>query len=792
MIARRLESVLAACALALCGASTALADGIIIPDPPPWPDPPPLRNTWLTILYHRVNVSIRDRVAITHVEQEFLNEHDWDAEGTYVFPLPDDAVVSNFVMWVDGEPIEGRILEADEARAIYEETVRRRRDPALLEYVGRDAVQARVFPIPPGAARKIELEYTQLLPVDAGLVRYVYPLSTEKFSARQLDEISVRVEIESQDEMRSLYSPTHQDRVAVVRDDDHYAVLSYEETKILPEDDFEVVYTVGEGDLGVNLLTYVDQSTSTVARTETSGFFVLLVAPTVEIESDRVIPRDVILVLDTSGSMEGEKIDQAKEALSYVLAHLNERDRFNVIAFSTGLKRYSAHLQAVTRATQASEWVQALDAVGGTDINRAILEAMATATGERPTVIILLTDGQPTEGITNIQQILANAADEVKGATQVFGFGVGDDVDTELLDALTQQHGGTTGYVRPHEQIDEEVSSFFDKIGAPVLANLDIDYGDLLIEDTYPYPVPDLFAGTQLVVTGRYRGGGSTEITVSGDLNGRQKSYRYDVVFPDTLDPGSVNDPHSSFIPRLWAARKIGYLMTQTRLQGEKHEWTDAVVDLSLRYGIITPYTSFLIEEDDILSAENRQRAEEEFLALPQLPSVGAAAVEQADAEAKLRGADSSPPPNEAGRAERRIKTASGKTFVLQRGVWTDTAFDQNEMRVLQIGFGSADYFELLSSNLEYGSYLALGERLLFADEGIGYEITPGDASGIAPLPTGTPAPPESPTPTAPLSTHVSGVEAADPAPPRFPCFGSLLPALATAALAVFSRRARG
>ncbi|MEA2008000.1 MAG: VIT domain-containing protein, partial [Chloroflexota bacterium] len=201
----------------------ALADGVIIPDPPPGPDPLPLAETWLTIRYHRVSVTIEDQVAITRVEQEFVNEHNWEAEGTYIFPLPEGAAVSKFTMWVDGTPVEGQILEADEARQIYEDIVRERRDPALLEYVGQSAIQARIFPIPPGGSQKIELEYTQVLPVENGLVRYVYPLNTEKFSARPLEDCSIHVDLRSNDPMRTIYSPTHQDRIFIARDGDFHA-----------------------------------------------------------------------------------------------------------------------------------------------------------------------------------------------------------------------------------------------------------------------------------------------------------------------------------------------------------------------------------------------------------------------------------------------------------------------------------------------------------------------------------------------------------------------------------------
>ncbi len=176
---------------------TARADGIIIPDPPPFPEPVLFEESWLSIRYHRVTVSIENQIAVTRVEQEFVNDLDWEVEGTYIFPIPTGATISKFVMWVDGVPLESRILPAEEARQIYEAIVRERRDPALLEYIGRDAVQARVYPIPPGGSRVIELEYSQALEMDQGLVKYLYPLNTEKFSAQPLEECAVRVELVS-------------------------------------------------------------------------------------------------------------------------------------------------------------------------------------------------------------------------------------------------------------------------------------------------------------------------------------------------------------------------------------------------------------------------------------------------------------------------------------------------------------------------------------------------------------------------------------------------------------------
>ncbi len=755
--------------LLLTIAQPVLADGIIIPDPIPipMPEPLPLRETWLTIRYHRVTVTIENQVATTRVEQEFVNEHDWECEGTYVFPLPEGAAVSEFVMWVDGTPVEANILEASEARRIYEDIVRQRRDPALLEYVGRGAVQARIFPIPPGGSRKIELEYSQVLPAEHGMVRYVYPLNTEKFSARPLEEVRVRVEVRSKDALHAVYSPTHQDRVYVERDGDYRAVVSYEEADLLPDQDFELMYTVSEGDMALNLLSYREPLAD--------GFFLLLAAPTVEVEEGRVIPRDVILVLDTSGSMEGEKLEQAQEALIYVLDHLNAEDRFNVIGFSTGLQQYALGLRPRSEAGAAADWVRRLEAVGGTDINRALLEALAQVDPARPAVLIFLTDGLPTEGVTEIERILSNVEAAAPGNVRLFPFGVGDDVNTTLLDTLAQQQRGTTGYVRPHERIDEEVSGFYAQISTPVLADVSLDW-DLLVEDTYPHPLPDVFAGTQLILVGRYRDGGPTRVTLTGSVDGERQEFLYE---------GNLRtEGGDEFIPRLWATRKIGHLLTQIRLHGEREEWVDAIVTLSVRYGIITPYTSFLIEEDDILTERGQAEAVERFMATPAPVPFGAPAAEAADEQAEMQKAESTGGGAMPEEAAHIVRLVGSKTFKLQDGVWTDTVFDPSRMSTQKIGFGSDDYFELLSARPTWGAYLALGERVIVVSaEGTAYEVVEGAGEPVVIPPTQPPAP----TSTSP-GTPTSGGGTMTPDPQGM-CTGAVVTSiLALLATALFQR----
>jgi Ca-activated chloride channel family protein len=716
-------------------ANPVLADGIIIIDPPV--PPPPDWSPWLTIRYHRVHVDIADQVATTRIDQVFRNDSPVAAEGTYVFPLPPGAVVQEFLMWVDGKAVEGEILPAEEARTIYEDYVRRQQDPALLEYVGRDAIQARIFPIPTGEERRIEIEYTQVLPLENGLLHYRYPLDTERFSNRPLEQVSIEVEIDSPTRLGALYSSTHQDDLFIQREGERKATVSYEANDITPDRDFELHIGFSNAMISANLLTF--------QQSREDGFFLLMLSPHLEAES-RIQPKDLFLILDTSGSMEGEKIEQAKEALRYILDHLNPEDRFNVISFSSGVQPYARTLKPASEAAEAARWVSRLEPLGGTNIYLALSEALRQADSERPTVVIFLTDGLPTEGIIEEQSLLDALRQEAPSSVRIFPFGVGYDVNTLLLDQLAEDHRGRPSYVQPGERIDEVVSAFYARVQSPLLTDIALDFKGIEVYDLYPQPLPDLYAGTQLIVTGRYEGGGPGEIELSGTVEGKPKTFVYGGEF--------VSDPDNDFIPRLWAARKIGHLLTQIRLHGENQEWIDAVVTLSLRYGIITPYTSFLIEEqDDVLTSESREEAAEKFMAMPTPAAYGEQAVQDAESRLGLGGAQAMPPTMELPAVGEGgdfssptavIKYAGDKTFLCKDAICTDTLFVPDQMDTIDVRFASDSYWQLLTSHPEWAGYLALSPEVIFvAADGTAYHVhtDPDAAEDVLPLSPATPVP---------------------------------------------------
>lgn len=756
------------------------------PQPAPLVLPGPVR-----IKLHRVDTRIVDQVATTHIEQIFVNETRFDLEGTYLFPMPEQAAISEFNMFVDGQKIEGQIMRKEEARRIYEDIVRQRRDPALLEYVGRDLFQARIFPIPPGGERKIELTYSQVLPLDNGLIHYRYPLRTDRFlskdpvrgSGQPADQLAISVSIESKSPLKAIYSPSH--NVVVARDGDYKAQVGFEQTNALPASDFDLYYSVDEGEIGVSLLSYKPAGED--------GFFLLLAAPNVEVDEAQVVARDVLLVLDTSGSMQGQKIEQARSALLYVLERLNPEDRFNIVSFSTGVRQFERGLQPMSQLQAAKGFVSRLEAAGGTDINRALLEALVQVEAGRPTVIIFLTDGLPTEGEVDPQRIIANVRQNAKPNVQIFSFGVGDDVNTVLLDSISQENGGASAYVRPNQSIDEIVSGFFAKVSTPVLSGMRLDFGQTFAEDLYPYPLPDLFAGTQIVLTGRYRGGGPATITLSGTVNGQEKRF----TFEDLTLHSEGGEP---FIARLWATRKIGYLLNQIRLQGQSRELVDEIVRLSTTYGIATPYTSYFVPEPQIavqpppmpqdsgggpmataipapslldwlfgrpavpvpaavpaeqpaaaevveVEQEVAKAVERSAQSLGAASQSGAEAVAESQAREALRSADSV-----AGEAAGGLRYATDKSFVYQAGLWVDTAY-KTDLPKRELAFGSAEYFDLLAQHPEWNGYFAVSPNLIVVLEGTAYVVTDTGQPIAAALTTSGPTQSRPTSPSA-TSTH--------------------------------------
>lgn len=686
----------------------AYSDGILIPV---LPMPRPIELPRIAIKYHKVNVDINNQIATTSVDQVFVNESPFQLEATYIFPLPAGVTINEFIMYDEkGNPLKAELLNSDQARQIYEDIVRQMRDPAILEYLGTGAFRARIFPILPWGEKRIQIQYTEVLKYDSGIYKYNYPLNTEKFSSKPLQEVEVNVELKSNVPIKSIWSPSHEGSIKVDQEGDNFARVIYADENKLPDKDFLLYYTVSNDDVGLNLLTYKEPSED--------GFYVFLAAPKNDISSTEIVGKNVIFVFDTSGSMSSDdKIGQARKALEFCVSKLNKKDNFNVIDFSTSVRKFkpSPVSGGNNEIELALKYIKNLDAIGGTDINNALLEAIKQLSlADNPlNMIIFLTDGQPTVGVTDEQKIINNIKLVNNVNARLFVFGVGYDVNTRLLDELATSNRGISTYVRPGEDIEVIVSDFFTKVSTPVLSNLMLDFGFINTFERYPPELPDLFAGSQVKEFGRYRNIGKTNIKLAGMAEGKPEVFTYQADFP-------VENTTNKFIPQIWAARKVGYLIEQVRKNGATQEIIDEIRNLSIKYGIVNEYVSMLILEDQPPTPGGFER---QFT-----NDVGKAAVDASVAVQNSKDAGATQSGNQGG----GITIVAGKTFIKKGNVWIDAEYrDKNPTVVLQ--YASDPYFAFLAKYPDLGKYFAIGKEVIVYYNGEVYRVQEEQVSPVEP-----------------------------------------------------------
>jgi Ca-activated chloride channel family protein len=559
--------------------AVALADGMLLPVPEA------LSPDYLAVRYHHVTVQIEDGHAVTRVDQEFFNPHSTEVVGRYLFPVPPEAILSGFQVTVNGQRQAVTRQDAAQTNADLYPIIARRRDPSLLQYVDWESL-AFDLNLPPGGSRRMQLEYEEVLAPAGGLYHYRYMLSTERYSSQPLEEVSLTVDLRLSAGLASQYSSSH--RVTTERLGAGRARVSWQAQGVNPGEDFDLFFAPAEGGFGSGLLT---------GQRNGQDHFLFLFSPQAGAQPGDRLPKEIIFVLDRSGSMSGDKIAQAHDALSFILGQLGADDRFSIVGFDDQLSVLSDTLLPVgpDSLSEARRFADTLTARGNTDLAGALqagLDILARSDRrDAPQIVVFLTDGLPTAGVTDEAEIarLASAANgRLEVPSRLHVFGVGYDVNTHLLDRLAADNGGTVTYVQPGEDLEAVLTGFYAQIAHPVLTDLQIELEGLEALDLHPQALPDLFQGSSLLLTGRYRATRQIiTVTVRGQASGQAREYVY------TFDLSQAGG--HDFVPRLWATRRVGALLDRVRVEGESEALVAEIRELGLSYGLVTPYTTFVI-----------------------------------------------------------------------------------------------------------------------------------------------------------------------------------------------------
>jgi len=658
--------------------------------PAPLPRPVPIRSD-CRIRSVEVHADIQDQAAKVRISQVFQNPSSMPMEAQVLFPLPSGAAVSGLTLLVDGREMPGRLLARDDARRAYEEIVRRRRDPALLEYMGRDTFQTSVFPVAPGKESTVQLRYSELLKKDSGMVDFLLPIGTAKHSAKPVESLAVTVNIGASEAIRTVYSPTHQADIS--RPDATHAVSKLTLHDVASPDDFRLLYSTDSSPVGLNVISYKPDD-------KEDGYFALLATPGTPTGEAPKIAKTTIFLCDRSGSMAGEKIAQAKSALQFLLRQLGPADTFNIVAYDSEVEVFRPELQRADLSSirAALAWVDGLSAGGGTNIDGALHAGLAMLHDRsKPNYLFFLTDGQPTVGETSEVKIAANAAQCNTVHARMFAFGVGYDVNGRLLDRLAREFRGQSVYVRPNENIESPVSTLYSKVGSPAMTEVavDIQLDGGATSRVYPRQMPDLFRGDQLVLVGRYRKGGAATVHLTGVAGAKKQELTFHAHFAE-----ASHDETNGFVARLWAIRRIGEIIDDLDLHGRNQELVDELVALSQRHGILTPYTSFLTDDAVSLSDARGNADRAARSAAGQLSAVsGSLGFVQREQKALYQNAMNIQVNMAPGTAGQAVQQIGQKAFFKKNRLWQDSTVttDQARKAIHLVQFSRA-YFDLAAS----------------------------------------------------------------------------------------------
>ncbi|MDP4196088.1 MAG: VIT domain-containing protein [Bacteroidota bacterium] len=555
-------------------------------------------------------IDIQEQIAVTHVDQTFNNELNTSVEAIYLFPLPANATISELVYWVNGVRYVAEIKERQQAVSEYNQKLRQWLDPALLEYLGNNLFRLSIVPINANSDVRTEITYVEPLSYDFGNVNYLLKLNTLSLSSKPLQTVSVSIDATSKFPYKRFYSPSYANSTAAKItkiSDNHYTFLFADEN-FYPDRDLSLQFETQRSGIEYHALSYKPSVQDSIG---TDNFYSIWITPPDSLTAGDEIPKDIVFTADVSSSMDGKRMDQLKETLNNFLSLLTDKDKFNIIKFGTNVVPFKNDLVYATQnnINDAKNFVFQLSALGTTNIDDALTKSLSQSYGDSTSNdLIFLTDGTPTFGDTSNASILSHVKQNNKNNVRIFSFGIGDEVSKSLLQDLSDQNHGYAKFIASNDSIALVVNDHFKRISKPVLTDITLDLGGVQSWDQYPKTISDLFWGNQVMILGLYKNGGSFDVTLKGMIRSKAVEFKQSICFSDTIGG-------HRFVPRLWAKAKIDYLLQLIAAYGEIAELKQQIIELSLRFQILTPYTAFYVDPKTGLEEEKKDIPERFALA---------------------------------------------------------------------------------------------------------------------------------------------------------------------------------
>ena len=663
------------------------------------------------IRYLTGSMSITDEIATLNIEQT-LHISGQAETMSAIIPLPmntDPASVIAKQLGRDAESkMDIRVLSKEDAASLYEDIARQTRSHELIPFSGRPAAVISALPYTTKLQFTLQLQCASR--AEHGMRVIECPLAAATFTGKPIQRLVFNADLQHAKPIRAIFSPTH--NMEIHRDSPQHARLSIAEDKFSPSEDIRFYYALDDDPLGLRLITHREAG-------EKEGYFMLIGNPTGGAKETDAVPKDMIFVLDTSGSMRGDKMEQSRSAIEYCLGRLSPQDRFNIVAFGTDVKRFKTGPIAATKAARrdADAFLDDLIAVGRTNIGDALKLGLQgeTQTG-RVRIMLFMTDGAPTAGELVPDAIVKQIPEWNTSDTHVYAMGVGTDVDAHLLDSLAECTDGHSTYISADEEIDAKVASLYNRLSTPVLGHVQVAFGELNPNAIYPKQIHTLFRNEDFVLMGRYRDGGKHSVTISGDLAGTPHAFTYPFDFPTEAQP------QHDYVATLWASRKIGYLLQELRLHGENEELITEIVALSKEYGIATEFTSFIADAGGEVNAETAAQEVRKISASARRQRGGSWAVAQAKNDGYLQGkmnaaAQSNTYEDRMGEAQTLDKLKQvGRTCYYRNdaGQWVEQGQNEKDVKKARvISRFSKEFFELSRRDSRFARAQAIGDEVV-------------------------------------------------------------------------------